>query len=164
MFPPRWSTGQKVEIASGIKQRRVREFWSKAKSRYPSSCTAKKSSNETLKKFVTKKSPCETLKNDLDDEAAAQAAAMALHADKIQAVFKLIATLDKDSDGNTISKDEYVRAHGGDFKMFDDMKRANEGEVTKAEFEAFLAEGRVKKGHKGDKWIRGLLETLCEYI
>ena len=61
----------------------------------------------------------------------------------------------------TVRKEDLVRAHNGDFKVFEKMDKNSDGEVTLDEWIVFLKRTKKKKGpKKWEKWITGFLTTL----
>jgi len=74
-------------------------------------------------------------------------------------VFHLLA--EEGGDMFTIRKEDLVRAHKGDFKIYEAMDGDADGSVTIAEWRDWLWATRDKKGPgKGPKWLKQLLTTL----
>ena len=86
---------------------------------------------------------------------------MEAHTELLSEVFKLLSALDSDGDGNTVSQDELIAAHRGDFKLFEKMDTDSDDAVTSDEFQKCLADTyATKKPGRADKWLLSLLHTL----
>ena len=79
--------------------------------------------------------------------------------DEAAEVFRLLA----DGDG-LVSREEFVRAHNGEYKVFDKLDTDSDGNVDADEWHAFLKETHEKKGRKGDQWLLSLIHTLRDNI
>ena len=75
-------------------------------------------------------------------------------------VFGLVASLNADEDKNTMSKAELIKAHNGDFKLFEQLDGDSDGRVTLDEWHTFLERKHMEKGDKGDVWLRSVFHTL----
>jgi len=73
-------------------------------------------------------------------------------------VFTLVAAAGGDS--HTIRKEDLVRAHKGDFKIFSSMDLDGDGDVTLLEWMKFIRATVAKKKAKGQTWLKSLLTTL----
>lgn len=80
-----------------------------------------------------------------------------------ESVFRLLAGLTPD-DESTISKLELIKAHHGDFKLFEQLDVDSDGRITIDEWHRFLQSKHVEMGGKGDAWLRSLLHTLRQNI
>ena len=72
-------------------------------------------------------------------------------------------TSDSDDEGG-IRKAELVRAHGGDFMIFEGMDTDNDGKVTLEEWHDWLKKTHQEKGADGDRWLTTILDTMCENL
>ena len=81
-----------------------------------------------------------------------------------ESVFRLVAGLTPDDDESTISKPELIKAHHGDFKLFEQLDADSDGRITIDEWHRFLQSKHTEMGGKGDAWLRSVLHTLRQNI
>jgi len=79
-------------------------------------------------------------------------------------VFGLVASLNNNKDDEVMHKDELIKAHHGDFHLFDELDFDSDGRVTSEEWHAFLKRNHAEKAHKGDEWLRSMFHTLRQNI
>ena len=81
-------------------------------------------------------------------------------------VFRQIAAVG--GDDKTVRKEDLIRAHRGDFKIFDSMDMDDSGEVTETEWIAYLRDMKRIKGaknpEKGEKWVSSFLGTMSQNL
>lgn len=63
-------------------------------------------------------------------------------------------------DGDTVSKEELVKAQGGEMNLFEKLDADEDGSVTLAEFEAYLTTVHVAKGNRFIKQMVSLTRNL----
>ena len=59
-----------------------------------------------------------------------------------------------------VSKEQLVRAHGGDYSVFERMDTDADGRISLEEWLAWLQAEHQRKGKHGDKHTRTFLHTL----
>lgn len=63
----------------------------------------------------------------------------------------------------TLDKEELIRAHGGDFKIFEAIDADSSNVVSEAEWREWLHKKHEQKGkdtQKAWKWLRSFVDTL----
>ena len=75
-------------------------------------------------------------------------------------VFNLIAAHDEGS-ANSITKEELVAAHGGDFNIFSTIDDDGDGIVSRYEWHRWL---NVTHEAQGDRWLASVLHTLSRRL
>jgi len=82
--------------------------------------------------------------------------------EKAERAYTEVARLD--GDGEYMSREELVQAHGGDRGLFAKLDADLSGFITRHEWHAWLKETHAVKGAKGEQWLNSVLDTLLGHI
>jgi len=102
--------------------------------------------------------------DDFDERYNAESgldAAWAESSQEAEDVFKLVAARHPDGDHISITKEELVKAHDGDYGIFDKIDVDSDGNLTLDEWYDWLKRTHLEKG---GAWLTSILHTLSRHL